>query len=93
MQKNLSIVVCTNRRYGVDSPSCAASGGVAIASQLEVELREAGLAVEVRRIECLGQCERGPNLRIAPGGEFFYEMTLEQIPQVIDRLRRLSEQK
>ncbi len=87
-----TIVICINRRYCMSSPSCAARGGLELAEQLERELRAAGLAIGVKRLQCLGQCERGPNLRIAPGGRFFHEMSMAQIPQVIAELQRLLEE-
>lgn len=90
MSEKLSVVICTKRRLGVNSPSCAASGSEAMADELERQLAEAGLAVEVQRIECLGQCERGPNLRIAPGGRFYHQLTIEELPEVIAELQRLE---
>ncbi len=87
MSEAYSVVVCINRRYG--SPSCAARGGVELADELERQLAELGLAVPVQRVECLGQCEQGPNMRIAPGGLFFHEVTMDDLPVVIGELTAL----
>lgn len=87
-----SVIVCINRRYGPNAPSCAERGSEALADTLEQLLKEMKMEVEVKRIECLGQCERGPNLRIAPGGRFFSYLTAEDLPAVIIELQRLLQQ-
>lgn len=84
------IVVCVNRRYGLNSPSCAASGAVDLAVELERQLAEVHLSIEVRRVECLGQCARGPNLRITPGGSFYHEFGVVDITVIIAQLQRLT---
>ena len=89
MRKELSVVLCINRRYGPKTPSCAASGAEELAVQLEQKLEDAGLNIPLQRIKCLGQCELGPNLRIAPGGRFFHHLTLDDLPGVVRELQRL----
>lgn len=91
MAANLSIVICINRRLGAGTPSCAAGGSEALAAELERQLVGAGLAVELKRIQCLGQCEQGPNLRIAPGGEFYHGVGLGDLPGIVAELQRLAQ--
>ena len=86
MRPSRSLIVCVNHRSNPDNPSCAARGSVAIADALESGLRERGMALEVTRIHCFGQCERGPNLRLAPGGRFFRGVRLEEVPAILDAL-------
>ena len=82
-----SIVICVNRRLHAGNPSCAASGSEEIADLLEQRLADEGMAVSVERIYCFGQCDKGPNLRIAPGGRFFHHVTVDDIPALIEALR------
>jgi (2Fe-2S) ferredoxin len=62
-----------------------------MADELEQQLADEGLSIEVKRVECLGQCERGPNLRIAPGGCFYHQFTMDDMPKVIAELQRLEQ--
>lgn len=71
-------IVCTNRRLG--KPSCH---GSAIADALEAALHRRGLTMQVQRSVCLGACEQGPNVRIAPGGRFFHQMSIARIDELI----------
>lgn len=91
MCKAYSIVICINRRYGINSRSCAASASVELADELERVLGAAGLAIPVKRVKCLGQCKLGPNLRIAPGGRFFHGVVTGDLPEIIAELQRLLE--
>ena len=78
-------MVCVNRRIG--KPACA---GAAIADALEVELRQRQLAIPVERIVCLGACEQGPNVRLAPGGRFYHQVTVAGIAELVDDACRLA---
>lgn len=80
-----TLIVCVNRRSG-DQPSCAARGGVEQADQLESAIRERRLQVKVERVHCLGVCTRGPNMRLAPGGAFFFGVSAADIPAVVERI-------
>ena len=87
MVQTVSIVICINRRYGVGSASCAERGSVELADELERLLEEAGLVIPVQRIRCLGHCEQGPNLRIAPGGRFFHGVKRGDLPRIIAEIK------
>ena len=52
---------------------------------------ERGLDIPVVRRECLGRCEEGPTMRIAPGGEFFTEIDEGDLPTICDRLEDCRE--
>ncbi len=88
MNGKVTVVICINRRLSEASPSCAERGSELMADVLEQCLEASGLPGAVHRVECLGQCERGPSLRIAPGGRFFHKLTIEQLPEVISELQR-----
>lgn len=90
MSDAFSVVICINRRLGSHTPSCAGRGSEVLAAELERQLAHAGLAVALRRIDCLGQCEQGPNLRIAPGGAFYHGVGLDDLPGIVAELQRLA---
>lgn len=77
------IVVCVNHRANPDQPSCGARGGEAIACALEQALHEHGLALSVERFHCLGRCESGPNLRLAPAGPFHQQLSTSDVPALM----------
>lgn len=90
MSEEFSVVLCIKNRFKLNSRSCAGSGSEAMADELERLLAETGLGIEVKRVKCLGQCEHGPNLRIAPGGRFYHQLSMEDLPEVIAELQRLT---
>lgn len=67
-------------------PSCGARGGIEIAQALETEILSRGLPVALERFNCLGLCEQGPNLKLSPGGEFWHDVRLEDVPLLVDRI-------
>ena len=50
--------------------------------------RAHSLDVPVVRRECLGRCEQGPAMRIAPGGPFFTEIDEAALAVIITELER-----
>jgi len=50
-------------------------------------LDEQRLEVPVIRRECLGRCEEGPVMRIAPGGPFFTEIDEPGLAHIIEELK------
>lgn len=81
------VIVCVNVRKG-EAPSCGGRGSLELADQLEKGIAERALPVTLKRIECLGECKDGPNVRIAPGGTFFHHCTHETIAEILDELAR-----
>lgn len=54
-----TLLVCVNRRL-----SCGERGGLELAKALErMAADNPKSGVRVRRLVCLGKCERGPNIR------------------------------
>jgi (2Fe-2S) ferredoxin len=80
------ILICTNRRLTGQSPSCGGSDAESLALRLEQLIAERGLKIGIERGTCLGRCTDGPTLRFIPGGEFFTNLSPEQLPQLIDKL-------
>ncbi len=83
------VLVCINRRYRGDQPSCAARGSEALADALEAALIERGVNVKLERSICMGRCTRGPTVRFAPGGRFNLHTAPEDVPALVSELEAL----
>ncbi|MBL6958603.1 MAG: (2Fe-2S) ferredoxin domain-containing protein [Rhodospirillales bacterium] len=83
------LVVCINRRFQADKPSCAGRGGEGIADALEAGIAQRNINITLKRMICLGRCEEGPNARLAPGGDFMTGLTLDDVPALLDDLEKL----
>lgn len=77
------VIVCVNYRANPDQPSCAARGSEKIAQCLEEEISKRNLHIPLERLHCMGFCEQGPNVRLVPNGQFFHELSLQDIPDVM----------
>lgn len=88
MIENKIVTVCINRRGNPDMPSCAARGGVEIADALELAIAARGLPLRLERFKCLGRCERGPNLKLSPGGAFFHGVKLDDLPGILSSMEQ-----
>jgi len=84
------LVICTNRRLTANNPSCGASNEP-IAEQLERLISEQQLAITIEDRKCLGQCDKGPNIRLAPSGKFFHNMGGDDLPMIINEIRQFIE--
>ncbi|OYZ08742.1 MAG: hypothetical protein B7Y32_01935 [Methylophilales bacterium 16-45-7] len=79
-----SILICLNHRKNPNQPSCGARGAAALKQQLIEAVNASGLALGVQEIQCLGECEQGPNLRLIPGGPAFHQVSADQIPAILN---------
>ena len=77
------LLICINRRFEGDKPSCAARGSLPIADAIERGIKERRIALDVERIVCLGQCMHGPSMRLAPGGRFFLGVAPSQVESLL----------
>jgi NADH:ubiquinone oxidoreductase subunit E len=84
------VIVCVNYRANPNQPSCAARGSEEIAQCIETEVVKRNLAVCVERFNCLGQCERGPNVRLAPDGKFFNRLGKQDLPALMLEIEQFS---
>lgn len=80
-----TIIVCVNRRLRHDTPSCAERGSEAIADAVEAQMP--GTGASLVRIKCFGRCADGPIVRIAPGGQFFTEASIDDVPEILEALK------
>ena len=67
-------------------------GSLDLVSRLEAMLATEDLAIPVVRRECLGRCEKGPVMRIAPAGPFFTEINEQTLATIIEQLREFQRQ-
>ena len=81
------LLVCVNQRFASDC--CKDRGGEAIVLALRAEIARRGLSIMVERIYCFGLCTMGPNVRIAPAGAFFHQVSLLQIAQIVDEVEKV----
>ena len=81
-----TLIVCVNQRFEAGRASCAGRGSLEIAKAIESGITERGIDIEVERLCCLGHCTKGPVMRLAPGGAFFHETKLEDVPGILDDL-------
>lgn len=85
-----TLLVCINRRTNPDLPSCGTRGGLELAELAESECTRLGLDIHVERFHCLGLCELGPNLKIAPEGDFIHTATQQDLLSVLAGLAASS---
>lgn len=88
---DIALLVCVNQRWAHESPSCAGRGSPALRDALEQACVAAGLAIPCLAVPCLGYCDQGPNVRLAPGGPFFHQVTPADVPNIIATCRAWQE--
>lgn len=77
------VLVCINRRYTLGQPSCAARGSEQLAHAIEKEITRRHLNLQVECVLCLGFCDRGPNLRLMPGGPFLHHISQDDFQETM----------
>jgi (2Fe-2S) ferredoxin len=77
------LFVCTNYRANPTTPSCAARGSKVLLEQARVAMQEQNVDMPIEEIQCMGYCEQGPNMRLAPGGEFFHKVEISDINRIV----------
>lgn len=93
MTSAIRLVVCTNKRLGTGQRCCVESGNLEYIAAIETLIEQAGLDVAIVKRECLGKCEQGPVMRIAPGGRFFTEINEGSLPVIIDEIKKFIVEK
>lgn len=80
------MTVCINDRDERFAPCCGRHGGPEIAQAIRDAVAHRSLNVDVQTIRCLGLCQKGPNLRIAPCGSLYHALTVADVPAIVDTL-------
>ena len=83
------LMICINRRFRMDEPSCAGRGSEALANRLEKEIQSRGINLTVERTNCMGHCRTGPTIRLAPGGKFYFKPSDNEIAALLDEAENL----
>ena len=77
------LTVCVNDRGpNAITASCGRRGGLQLRDAIEAAARETGM--EVQTIRCLGLCEKGPNVRLAPGNNWFHAVDPADAPALVE---------
>lgn len=80
------LTVCINDRgANAITVSCGPRGGTGLEQALGAEIERRGLDIEVQTIKCLGLCDKGPNVRLAPGKNWFHEVSADDISELIEQ--------
>ena len=85
----LRLIVCVNKRLGTGQRSCVGSGNLDYIAEIRRLINLRKLDIPVIERECLGKCEQGPVMRIAPGGVFYTEIDETKLNEIIEELRHL----
>ena len=87
------VIVCSNHRTSPNQPSCGGrGGGEALALRLEAEISAKGWPISVERFPCLGYCDKGPTLKLSPGGRFICEINLDNLDEVLEQIEQFTKQ-
>ena len=84
------LVVCVNERMGIGQKSCAGSGSRELAAKISEIIQQRGLGIEIVEQVCLGRCDEGITMRIAPGGRFFTRVTPQDFDDILAELERFQ---
>jgi (2Fe-2S) ferredoxin len=86
MKYNRHIFICTNQRpEGAVKPSCGNEHGLALVAEFKKQLKEKGLAIEIRTQStgCLDACELGPSLVVYPDGVFYGNVQINDVEAIV----------
>lgn len=83
-------MVCVNTIAGPNKQCCGGKGSTKLADALEAMINARGIDATLERVVCLNQCHRGPSMRIAPGGRFFFEVSEKDLPNITDALEKVA---
>jgi (2Fe-2S) ferredoxin len=84
------VFVCVNSRGG-ERKSCGDGDNPGLKAILKDEIKNRGWKglARVSDSGCLGLCESGPNIMIYPQGIWFAEVTLDDVPEILQTLEKI----
>jgi NADH:ubiquinone oxidoreductase subunit E len=85
-----SILVCTNHRMNPNQPSCGARGAIELKQAITDAVEKQDVNIAVKEIQCLGECEAGPNARLIPGGPIFRHLKHDDVSQLIQAAKAFA---
>lgn len=83
---NKKLIVCVNERLGYGQKSCARSGSRALIKILKKLFTDKVSGEQIEEQVCLGRCEEGIIMRIAPGGPFFTQVKERDLDRIVQSL-------
>jgi (2Fe-2S) ferredoxin len=86
------LMACVNLRRGGQEPSCTARGALEVLAAIRAAVgRDPALQdIAVQSCYCFGRCAEGPVVRIGPGGPFFHQVTVADVPRLLEEARRFQ---
>ncbi len=84
------LLVCVNERSGLNQKSCATSGSRALIQSIQQRIKASGLDIKITEQVCLGRCDKGITMRIAPGGPFFTQVTEQDLDSIIHAVQNFK---
>ena len=86
------LFICVKSRGG-ERKSCGDGGHPELKELLKDEVKQRGWkpAVRVSEASCLGLCDAGPNIMIYPQKIWLSEVTLDDLPDILQTLEKLLE--
>lgn len=82
----VTLLVCVNQRLSDQHLSCGQQGAKALLAAIKPLAKTVSLATAP--FPCMGMCQQGPNIRIAPGGPVFHQVTIDSLPTVVAEAER-----
>ena len=84
----VEVIACVNvRTHG--RICCGKRGSPKVVAALEKGLRERKIDATLGRTHCLGPCNSGPNIRIAPSNSWIFGARVKDVPDILDLVERL----
>ncbi|MDH3354483.1 MAG: (2Fe-2S) ferredoxin domain-containing protein [Chromatiales bacterium] len=80
------LVICNNQRLTNQKKSCGLANAIHI-KQLKKLMLQQQIPIIIEYRKCLGQCEKGPNIRLAPSGKNFHYVSDADISAIIDEIK------
>ena len=84
------IFVCTNYRANPNNPSCASRDSRLVLDLLKAEFAQKDIAIEIEESPCMGYCNAGPNVRLAPNGQFFHGVSTSNLVKLINAAKKFA---
>ncbi|MBF0136537.1 MAG: (2Fe-2S) ferredoxin domain-containing protein [Magnetococcus sp. DMHC-1] len=88
--REVMLLVCTKERISSSNPSCGQRGSQALVTLLVDAIAQRHWPIPVKLISCFGECAKGPNVRIAPGGEMFHAVGPEDVPNILAAIEKFA---
>ncbi len=84
MTKQKKIYVCINKKGG---QACIGPKSREVFRALHKSAKDRGGDVEIQRMECMGYCGEGPNVKIH-GGPFYHKVTEDDVDPILDAVTK-----